>query len=54
MVLGVLFMQLLSVCHTRAGRALEPLLNAKVFLGVCLVLLVLLSPLHPLRRYEGR
>jgi hypothetical protein len=31
--LGVPFKQLLSICHTHAGRALEPLLDAEVHLG---------------------
>jgi hypothetical protein len=51
---GVLFVQLLSVCHTYAGRTPDPLLDAGDHLGACLIFLVLLSHAHPLSGYEGR
>lgn len=46
-------MQLLFVCHTRAWRALKPLLNAEVRLGVCLVFSIYSPPCIPIAGMRG-
>jgi hypothetical protein len=47
-------MRLFPIHHTRARRALEPLLDVEIRLGGLSCLFGLLSPAHPFLSDEGR